>query len=807
MTEEELVEGSRIAQYQILEKLGSGGMGVVYKAQDTRLGRIVALKFLPQHLTLDDEAKARFTREAKTASALDHPNICTIFEIGEHEGRMFIAMAYYEGETLQDAIKKGAIPVEKAIEFIIQMADGLSQSHEKGIVHRDVKPANVILTIHGTVKLLDFGLAKVVEQTQLTKEGATPGTIAYMSPEQARGEQIDSRTDLWALGAVLYEMLTGERPFRGVYDQAIIYGILNQDPPLITDTHPDVSSELVHIVARLLSKKADERYQTAEELLTDLKSLREGDSSSGMQSESASQESHLRSKELPRTDSFKMWKPVAIGVVLLSLVAAMWIFWQWDREAVSPGGAAASTTQSIAVLPFETIGQPNATPFSDGIHGDVLTRLSDVSNLRVISRTSVRQYRNTEKTILEIGRELGVSWLLEGDVQEAGTQVRVNVRLVDTRNDRQVWADNYQEELTAENIFHIQTEITKKIVRALEIQLTPEENQRIEQIPTDNLVAYRLYVQGHVLLNDRTEQGMRRAADVFQRAIDEDPGYALAWVGRADALTLLYNYRFEKSADILDLAEQAIQEALKIDPKLPEVHASLGLMYGSRHDGPMAKQHLTTAVKLRPGYANAHNWLSWGHLLLGQREAALESAGRAVELDPLSPEIIGNLSLSLLVTGEAERALKEVRRESEFQGSWPTGRLIEGLALFDLGRFQEAETVLKTLEVEWAGSGPRTILAMIHVKTENLAKALDLLDEFKESGDAFAAGLVYAAMGDTEAALEAFHNTEDWNDWRTIAVRLLFRNILEPLTDDPRYHELIREVDRAWKMETSESQP
>ncbi len=789
------MEGSHIAQYHILEKLGSGGMGVVYKAEDTRLDRIVALKFLPKHLSFDADAKARFEREAKSASALDHPNICTIFEIGEYEGQTFIAMAYYDGETLEATIEKGAVSEEKALDFAIQIAEGLSQAHAKGIIHRDVKPANVVVTGQGTVKLLDFGLAKVIERTQLTKEGASPGTIAYMSPEQARGDNIDLRTDLWALGTVMYEMLTGQRPFRGVYDQAVIYGILNEEPPSIADSAPDTSAALILIVNKLLSKDPEDRYQAAGEVLVDLKSRVQ--SRSGVSSESRSTEPVPRERSRLEITGRAVW--VVASIALLITASALWILWPRSSPVETLQANTESDIQSIAVLPFSTPGQEDATQFSDGIHGDVLTRLSDVAHLRVISRTSVRQYRNTQKTIPEIGEELGVKWLLEGDVQEAGSQVRVNVRLVDTKRDQQVWADNYQEELTAESIFFIQAEITRKIVDALEIQLTPEEDERIEQVPTANLEAYRLYVEGHVFLNERTESGMRRAAELFQLAIDEDPDYALAWLGRADALTLLYNYNFN-DADALILAKEAIDMALQLDAKLPEAYASLGLLYGNQRNGVAAMVEMNKAVELRPGYANAHSWMSWGYLVMGNGELALKSAELAVKLDPLSPEIIGNLTLSYIVNGRSDLALITLQRNSASGEFWSSHRLSEGLALFNLQRYSEADSILENLKVEWTGSGPRMIQALIYAKTGEEERARSILDEFKLSEDWFSVGLVLAALGEVDEAFSELAKVTFWTDWSTLSVRLLFDDIWDSIADDPRYDVLLIEVDKAWTV-------
>ena len=485
---------------------------------------------------------------------------------------------------------------------------------------------------------------------------------------------------------------------------------------------------------------------------------------------------------------------VALGL----LVAAVAVSWYLVD---SRGGEPGITARSIAVLPFETLGQEEATAFTDGVHGDLLTRLSHIADLSVISRTSVMRYRTPEKPLKAIAAELGVAWVLHGEVQEIGEQVQVNARLVNARTDRQVWAESYRRELTAANLFEIQAEITRQIARALETHLSPQEERQVERTPTESLDAYRLYTQGREQLDQRTEDGMRRALDYFQRAIAEDSSYALAWVGLSDGLSLLHGYYPEDGASALPRAQDAVLRALELNPESAEAHASLGLLHSVRHEGPAAIRELTRSVELRPSYAEAHNWLSWVHLLLGHPGEALESAKRSVELDPLSPEAVSNLSLSYLTNGEYENALAEARRVDEIQTSWGTGRLYEGLALYHLGRYAEAKSVLENLAVPWAGSGPLATLALAHVASGDTAEARELLVQFEESGDPFAAGLAHAALGEEDDAFDAFQRVSRWSEWPTLSVHHFYKDVWGPLQDDPRYEELVSDVNRSWGLE------
>ncbi len=415
--------------------------------------------------------------------------------------------------------------------------------------------------------------------------------------------------------------------------------------------------------------------------------------------------------------TFRKTIPLTITMFVFVAVVAWW--YQPD----TPNRDTDIVDRTIAVLPFETLGADKASAFTEGMHLGVLTRLANVSDLAVISRTSVMTYRIKDKTLPQIARELEASWVLRADVQQVGGEVQINARLVDAVRDRPVWAKEYRRTLTAENIFDIQADVSKSIIVALQVQLSSFEVERVERIPTDNLEAYRLYLLGHNALEERSKEGLQQAADYFQQAIDEDTSYALAWTGLADALSLYYDYGFEETGDKLPQAEQAIRHALLLDSDLAETHASYGLLLSNRNQGPAAVKELSQAIELRPSYAEAHNWLGWVHLLLGHPQEGLESATRAVALDPLSGEAVSNLALAYLAIGKHEIALSEARRVQDTLPSWPTGKLYEGLALYHLARLTEAHSVLQHLSVPWTDSGASAAQALVLVATGDLIEA------------------------------------------------------------------------------------
>jgi serine/threonine protein kinase/Tfp pilus assembly protein PilF len=606
--------GKTISHYKILEKLGGGGMGVVYKAEDTKLKRLVALKFLPMDLTRDDEAKERFIHEAQAAAALDHPNICGIHEIGETEdGQLFIVMAYYEGETLKKKVSSEQLSVNSVIDSAIQIAQGLAKAHEHGITHRDIKPANVMITKDGMAKILDFGLAKLAGQSGLTKAGTTLGTAAYMSPEQAHGQDVDHRADIWAFGVVLYEMLTGQLPFKGEYEQAMIYSILNETPQSVTSLRANVPTELERIVNLCLAKKATDRYQQMTELLADLQALKQT-------LEYGTSKRSLAGSAPPRRKLVYLY---GAGVVVLALV--VWYFLL--RPKTTP-----IDRKSIAVLPFNNLsGNQEDEYFSDGITEDILTQLSKIADLRVISRTSIMQYKGTKKSIREIGKALDVATILEGSVRRANNQVRIVAQLIDARNDEHLWAETYDKEFT--QIFTIQSDVAEKIAAALEAKLSPAEKERIGSKPTTNLTAYEYYLRGRDYYYHYKKQDNESAIGLFQNALELDPHYAQAWAGLGDAYAQRYG-RFYFPITWLDSAITASQKAIALDPNAAEGFKALGTAYvykGLPRKGFAAFQQ---AVERNPNYYPAIANLGLNYLGTGALVEALRWQKRAVAINP-----------------------------------------------------------------------------------------------------------------------------------------------------------------------------
>ena len=765
-------------RYAIDRELGRGGMAVVYLAQDVKHGRQVAVKVLQSELAASLGTE-RFLREIETVARLQHPHILPLYDSGEADGLLYYVMPYVEGDSLGDRIsREGQLPIDDALRLAREVADGLDYAHSEGVIHRDIKPANIMLS-RGHAVIADFGIAHAVDEAggdRLTRTGVSTGSPVYMSPEQARGsESLDGRTDIYSLGCVLYEMLAGEPPFTGGTQASLTARKELEAVPRIRTLRDTVPPRVEEAIGRALARVPADRFATAAEFAASLRVPTQ-------------QAVENRGLGRPRI------RIAAIVALIAGALGSGWLALGYR------GGGPEVTDRSIAVLPFETLGSEEANTFTKGVHGDLLTRLSHISGLSVTSRISVMRYETADKPLPAIAKELGVAWILNGEVQETANQVQVNARLVNAQTDRQVWAESYQRELTAENLFQIQTEITRRIARELETQLSPAEARQIEQTPTEDLEAYRLYAQGRQLLDQRTAQGLQQALDYFERAISADSSYSLAWVGLSDALLLLHDYGYAEKDGALPGAEYAVHRALELDPQSAEAHASLGLLHSEHRDGPAAIRDLERAIELRPGYAEAHNWLSWVHLLLGDRRESLESAKRAVELDPLSVEAVSNLSLSYLTNGESEKALVESRRMLEIQPAWGTGRFYEGLTLYELGRFVEAASVLEGVSTPWAGPGPDATLALARLAGADTATALSLLTRIRELGDPFAAGLVLAAMGEEEAAFEAFRSVDHWADWPTLAVHHLYRNVWAPLSDDPRYDELVGVVAGAWGL-------
>ena len=650
--------GQTVSHYKILEKLGEGGMGVVYKAQDTKLRRTVALKFLPPELTRDPEAKERFVHEAQAASALDHHNICTVYEIGESaEGQSFIAMAYYEGESLKERIGRGPLKIDEVIDMAIQIAQGLTEAHQHTIVHRDIKPGNVLITKNGVAKIVDFGLAKLSGQTRITKAGSAVGTVAYMSPEQARSEEVDHRTDIWSLGLVLYEMITGRQAFRADYENALIYSIMSVEPEPPTSLRTGVPMELERIISKCLEKSPGDRYQHADELLVDLRRTHQG------QQKVLATQNGVR--EPGKTTRFeRVLPPVAVLLGVILIVAAILIL----RDSFEPGqdrtdaANAVKWENSIAVLPFKNISSdPNQEYFCDGMTEEIINALSKLEALHVTARTSAFRFRGKELDIREIGKQLNVSTVLEGSVRRAGNKLRVTAQLINVADGYHLWSERYDREL--EDVFAIQDEISLAIVDKLKVRLLGEHKARLAKRYTESFEVYDLYLKGRYELSTLTEAGIKRSLDYFQQAIQKDPNCALAYVGVASVYNALALVGQFSSNETMPRAKSELLRALKLDDSLAEAHAWLGEVYLQYEwDWSSAEREFKRAIALKPNSPEAHQFYADYLIVTGSMGQASIEIKRARELDPLSTIPNTILGYQLYVLREFDQVIEHCRK-------------------------------------------------------------------------------------------------------------------------------------------------
>ena len=629
-----LAAGTKLGPYEILAPAGAGGMGEVYRARDTRLDRTVAIKILPASLSDNPDARQRFQREAKAISSLQHPNICTLYDIGSENGIDFLVMEYLEGDTLQGRLLRGSLPLEQVTRFGMEIADALDTAHRKGFVHRDLKPSNIFLTQHGEAKVLDFGLVKLEEQAvpdvstianpaNLTSPGTAVGTVAYMSPEQARGDELDARTDIFSFGAVLYEMAAGKPAFPGKTTAVIFKAILDQTPAAPSDLNPEFPPRLEEIIFKALEKDRDVRYQSAADIRADLKRLRRD-------TESASGAITGRADKKAQTKTWWRTKPAIIAGVLAvaALAGAAYFFRARSNQ----------TIDSIAVLPFANASaDPSMEYLSDGITEGIIDRLSGLPNVKVISRTSAFRYKNRDIEPQKIARELGVEALVTGRVTQRDQDLSVSAELVDTREDKQIWGEQYSRKLA--DIGSVQQEIASAISGNLRVRLTTEEKSRLSKPSSANAEAYQLYLKGRYHQNQTTAEGYRKGIEYFQQAIDKDPGYALAYAGLAGSYAGLGGGdAYASPRETLPKAKAAATRALELDETVGEAHTALGYAgFLSDWNWTKAEREFRRGIELNPNNAISHAVYSE---ILGTQERFDESVAegeRAQKLDPLSP--------------------------------------------------------------------------------------------------------------------------------------------------------------------------
>jgi len=784
--------------YENIEKLGAGGMGVVYKAVDLRLDRPVALKFLPDNMLQDSQALERFRREARAASALNHPGICTIYDIGEQHGRGFIAMEFIDGETLRTHIHGKPLPLAEILKLGIQIAEALDAAHAEGIIHRDIKPANIFVTKRGQAKVLDFGLAKLVPKGVAVADadsagemrdsssiaGIISGTPSYMSPEQVRGDNLDARTDIFSLGLLLYEIATGHQAFSGDTGGKIIEAVLTRSPVAARSINPDIPPRLEEIINKALHKDRDQRYQHAADIRTDLQQLERDTDPVTVSGWRAAKED-------------TEFVPVSTTSHLHSTGK------QSARNSTSQTGAlrpqrVSKIIDSLAVLPFENASRdPEHEYLSDGIAGSLINILATVPKLRVIAQSTVFRYKGRRVDPQDVGRELNVRAVLTGRIMQSGGSLRIGTELVDVATGSQLWGAQYDRK--PGDIFAIQDEISNEMSGKLRLKLTRAEKKRLTKHQTDDAEAYRLYLKGRHHWNRWTEDGFYKAIEYFQQAVEKDPAYALAYTGLADSYVLLGWNSYLPPKDAFPKGKMAAMRALRLDPDLGEAHTPLAAVLWL-HDWQWqeAQREFKRSLALNPAHPTASHWYAEYLMTMGRHVEAIARIKNSQELDPLSLIISVAIGRDYYMARRYDDALEQLRRTVELDPNYPVTYWVLGLLLRKMGRYELAIAEGEK-GVKLSGGSPlmNAALAQTFASAGERKKAIQILDELtnltkqKYVAPYFFAG-IHMGLGEDDRAIEYLEKSyEEHSHW---LIYLHLDPSMDSLRSNPRFQDLSRRV-------------
>jgi serine/threonine-protein kinase len=768
-------------KYSILEEIGQGGMGIVYEAEDLKLKRSVALKFLPPPLMDSRELKERFLIEAQAAAALTHPNICVIHEVGETEELSYIAMEYVEGETLRDKIKRGPLKPEEALDVVSQVASGLGEAHGKGIIHRDIKSANIMVTAKGQAKVMDFGLAKLRGGSSLTKSQTTLGTVAYMSPEQARGDELDGRTDIWSLGVVLYEMLAGKLPFRGDHDQTVIYSIFHREPESLIKAGPGTAPALAQIVGKALAKKPADRYQTMEEFREDVAAVAEGFRP-------------LRAKRRVRRKIFGLNVNYLLPATLAVILVLFGLNVGGVRERLLGRSASPARAIRMAVLPFANLtGDPEQEYLNDGITQEMITQLGRLhpQGLSVIARTSVVRYKKSDTPIDQIGRELGVEYVLEGSAQREANRVRITAELIQVRDQTQLWADTYEHDLSG--FRGVQSEVAQSVAKALALKLLPAEQTRLASARTVNPEVYDAYLKGMFYVSQNNPESFEKGMRYLHQAVEIDPAEPLAYAGLAQGYVTLGHGGAEQT-DAYPRAKAAAEQALKLDPEMAEAVGALAdvaLYY--EWDWTKAETVFKRALEMNPSLAMTHYHYAWYLVLFDRLDEAIAEHKLARDLDPLRALNTGWLGAIYNYAGRYDEAIVEAKKALELNLKfWPSYPVLR-VAYSNKGMHQEAvDAAMRLIELDPARGDAELIMA--YAQAGQREKALAIVPKLERNTPDFSrVGKAYLALGDKDAALEELESA--YKAHRTALPWIRTRGFgWDSMFDDPRFQDLVRRM-------------